>query len=253
VVFETSASPDSANSPDRDAEGAGFEPAGRFVRRRFSRPVHSQLCQPSEYRRRDSNPLVSWTPTPKAGASSITPRRRAVREAFEPSSERVLLASPGATMLQTRWSALTSSLVSDLYGGSGICRLSWPRTTRLGRTSSSSFPKTVIMTLGVVNGTRGNMLIAILFLASLTAALTTLYAGSRSSIEIVLTWLVAVAVAVLTGPRNLSSRARVRVPGEAASLPRSGQSEAGAPGRGGSQGGSGQKGSGTSWAQAPVR
>lgn len=70
-------------------------------------------------------------------------------------------------------------------------------------------PQTVLMTW-VVNSARGSMLLAMLFHASLATALTTLYPGSRSMVEIVLTWLVATAVVVRYGPRDLARCHRVQ-------------------------------------------
>jgi hypothetical protein len=63
----------------------------------------------------------------------------------------------------------------------------------------------------VVNSTRGSMLLAMLFHAGLATALTTLYPGSQSMVEIVLTWLVAAAVLVRYGPRELARRDRVQL------------------------------------------
>ena len=72
-------------------------------------------------------------------------------------------------------------------------------------------PQTVLMTW-VVNSTGGSMLLAMLFHASLATALTTLYPGSRSMVEVVLTWLVAAAVVLRYGPHDLARRGRVQLP-----------------------------------------
>jgi uncharacterized protein len=71
-------------------------------------------------------------------------------------------------------------------------------------------PQTVLMTW-VVNSTRGSMLLAMLFHAGLATALTTLYPGSQSMVEIALTWLVAAAVLVRYGPRDLARHHRVQL------------------------------------------
>jgi hypothetical protein len=72
-------------------------------------------------------------------------------------------------------------------------------------------PQTILMTW-LVNSTRGSMIIALLFHAGLVVALTPLYAGSYSLVEIVLTWLVAIAVIQHYGPRDLSTAIRVSLP-----------------------------------------
>jgi uncharacterized protein len=72
-------------------------------------------------------------------------------------------------------------------------------------------PQTVLMTW-VVNSARGSMLVAVLFHASLNTALTTLSVGSLSMVEIALTWLVAAAVLVRYGPRDLARLHRIQLP-----------------------------------------
>ena len=74
-------------------------------------------------------------------------------------------------------------------------------------------PHTVLMTW-VVNSTRGSMLLAMLFHAGLATALTTLYPGSQSMVEIALTWLMAAVVLVRFGPRDLARDNRVQLPEE---------------------------------------
>ncbi len=71
-------------------------------------------------------------------------------------------------------------------------------------------PQTVLMTW-VVNSTRGSMLLAMLVHASLACALTTLYPGSRSIVEIALTWLAAAAVLLRYGPTDLARHHRVQL------------------------------------------
>jgi hypothetical protein len=56
------------------------------------------------------------------------------------------------------------------------------------------------------------MLLALLFHAGLVVALTPLYAGSQSSIEVTLTWLITAAVVLRYGPRDLSKVTRVSLP-----------------------------------------
>jgi uncharacterized protein len=79
-------------------------------------------------------------------------------------------------------------------------------------------PQTVLMTW-VVNSARGSMLLAMLFHAGLNTALTTLYAGSWSTLEIVLTWLVTAVVVVRYGPRDLARRDRVQLPSASLATP----------------------------------
>ncbi len=55
------------------------------------------------------------------------------------------------------------------------------------------------------------MMLAMLVHASLATALTTLYPGSRSYVEIALTWLVAAAILVRYGPRDLARHHRVQL------------------------------------------
>ncbi len=116
-------------------------------------------------------------------------------------------------LLQGRWNALASSVVLGLVWGA------WhlPLMVALGDPPVPYLllivPQTVLMTW-VVNGTGGSMLLAMLFHAGLNTALTTLYAGSWSTLEILLTWLVAVAVVLRYGPRDLAPRGRVQFPEE---------------------------------------
>jgi hypothetical protein len=63
------------------------------------------------------------------------------------------------------------------------------------------------------------MLLAMLFHASLATALTTLYPGSRSLVEIALTWLVAAAVVLRCGPRDLARRGHAQAASPAARRP----------------------------------
>lgn len=113
--------------------------------------------------------------------------------------------------LQERWSALTSSVVLGLAWGV------WqsPLFVAYGESVIYSLllivPQTVLMTW-VVNSASGSMLLAMLFHAGLAVGLTALYAGSQSFVEIVLTWLVTIAVVLRYGPRDLSRAARVVLP-----------------------------------------
>jgi membrane protease YdiL (CAAX protease family) len=114
-------------------------------------------------------------------------------------------------LLQGRWNALASSVPLGLVWG--VWHL--PLMVAYGDPPVPYLllivPHTVLMTW-VVNSTRGSMLLAMLFHASLATALTTLYPGSRSMVEIVLTWLVAAAVLVRSGPRDLTRHNRVQLP-----------------------------------------
>jgi membrane protease YdiL (CAAX protease family) len=113
-------------------------------------------------------------------------------------------------LLQGRWNALVSSVLLGLFWG--VWHL--PLMVAYGDPPVPYLlliiPHTVLMTW-VVNSTRGSMLLAMLFHASLATALTTLYPGSRSMVEIVLTWLVAAAVLVRYGPRDLARGDRVKL------------------------------------------
>jgi membrane protease YdiL (CAAX protease family) len=114
-------------------------------------------------------------------------------------------------LLQGRWNALTASVVLGLVWGL------WHLPLMVANGESSVpyllliVPQTVLMTW-VVNSTRGSMLLAMLFHAGLATALTTLYPGSQSLVEIALTWLVAAAVLVRYGPRDLARHHRVQLP-----------------------------------------
>jgi uncharacterized protein len=112
-------------------------------------------------------------------------------------------------LLQRRWNALTASVVLGLVWG--VWHL--PLMVANGEPPIPYLvlivPQTMLMTW-VVNSTRGSMLLAMLFHAGLATALTTLYPGSRSMVEIVLTWLVAAAVLVRYGPGELARRDRVQ-------------------------------------------
>jgi uncharacterized protein len=112
-------------------------------------------------------------------------------------------------LLQGRWTALASSLLLGLVWG--VWHL--PLMVAYGDPPVPYLllivPHTVLMTW-VVNSARGSMLLAMLFHAGLATALTTFYPGSRSMVEIVLTWLVAAAVLVRYGPRDLARRDRVQ-------------------------------------------
>jgi membrane protease YdiL (CAAX protease family) len=114
-------------------------------------------------------------------------------------------------LLQGRWNALTASVVLGLVWG--VWHL--PLMVATGDPPVGYLllivPQTVLMTW-VVNSTRGSMLLAMLFHASLATALTTLYPGSRSYVEIALTWLLAAAVVLRYGPRDLARHHRVQFP-----------------------------------------
>jgi membrane protease YdiL (CAAX protease family) len=113
-------------------------------------------------------------------------------------------------LLQRRWNALTASVVLGLVWG--VWHL--PLMVANGEPPIPYLlliiPQTVLMTW-VVNSTRGSMLLAMLFHAGLACALTTLYPGSQSVVEIVLTWLVAAAVLVRYGPGDLARHHRVQL------------------------------------------
>lgn len=113
--------------------------------------------------------------------------------------------------LQERLNALTASIVLGLAWG--VWQL--PLFIAYGESVAHSLllivPQTVLMTW-VVNSARGSMWLAMLFHASLAVALTALYAGSVSSVEVVLTWLVAAVVVLIYGPSDLATRPRVSLP-----------------------------------------
>lgn len=119
-------------------------------------------------------------------------------------------------MLQGRWNALASSVVLGLVWGLWHLPLMVAYGDPIVLYLLLIVPHTVLMTW-VVNSARGSMLLAMLFHAGLSTALTTLYPGSRSVVEIVLTWLVAMVVVVRWGPRDLARCDRVRLP--SATLP----------------------------------
>ena len=114
-------------------------------------------------------------------------------------------------LLQGRWNALTASVLLGLVWG--VWHL--PLMVATGDPPVPYLllvvPQTVLMTW-VVNSTRGSMLLAMLFHAGLATALTTLYPGSQSMVEIALTWLVAAAVLVRYGPRDLARHNRTQLP-----------------------------------------
>jgi uncharacterized protein len=115
-------------------------------------------------------------------------------------------------LLQRRWSALVASVLLGLVWG--VWHL--PLMVATGEAPVPYLllivPHTVLMTW-VVNSTRGSMLLAMVFHAGLACALTTLYPGSQSIVEIALTWLVATAVLVRYGPHDLARHHRVQLPG----------------------------------------
>jgi uncharacterized protein len=114
-------------------------------------------------------------------------------------------------LLQGRWNALAASVLLGLVWGVWHLPLMVASGDPLVPYLLLIVPHTVLMTW-VVNSTRGSMLLAMLFHASLATALTTLYPGSRSMVEIVLTWLVAAAVVLHYGPGNLARHHRVQLP-----------------------------------------
>jgi uncharacterized protein len=114
-------------------------------------------------------------------------------------------------LLQARWNALASSVVLGLVWGVWHLPLMVAYGDPLVPYLLLIVPQTVLMTW-VVNSARGSMLLAMLFHAGLNTALTTLYPGSWSMVEIVLTWLVAVAVVLRYRPRDLARRDRVQLP-----------------------------------------
>jgi uncharacterized protein len=121
-------------------------------------------------------------------------------------------------VLQGRWTALASSVVLGLVWG--VWHL--PLMVATGEPPIPYLllivPQTVLMTW-VVNSARGSMLLAMLFHAGLNTALTTLYAGSWSTLEILLTWLVTAVVVVRYGPRDLARRDRVQLPSASLATP----------------------------------
>jgi uncharacterized protein len=113
-------------------------------------------------------------------------------------------------LLQGRWNALTASVLLGLVWGVWHLPLMAANGEPLVSYLLLIAPQTVLMTW-VVNSAQGSMLLAMLFHAGLATALTTLYPGSQSLVEIVLTWLVAAAVLVRYGPRDLARRDRVQL------------------------------------------
>ena len=113
-------------------------------------------------------------------------------------------------LLQGRWNALTASVVLGLVWGVWHLPLMVANGEPLVPYLLLIVPHTVLMTW-VVNSARGSMLLAMLFHAGLATALTTLYPGSQSIVEIALTWLVAGAVLVRYGPHDLARRDRVQL------------------------------------------
>ena len=112
-------------------------------------------------------------------------------------------------LLQGRWNALASSVVLGPVWGVWPLPLVVAYGDPLVPYLLLIVPQTALMTW-VVNSARGSMLLAMLFHAGLNTALTTLYPGSWSMVEIVLTWLVAAAVVLRDGPRDLARRERVQ-------------------------------------------
>ena len=114
-------------------------------------------------------------------------------------------------LLQGRWNALTASVLLGLVWGVWHLPLMVANGERPIPYLLLIVPHTILMTW-VVNSTRGSMLLAMLFHAGLATALTTLYPGSQSMVEIALTWLVAAAVLVRYGPRDLARHNRLQLP-----------------------------------------
>ncbi len=121
-------------------------------------------------------------------------------------------------LLQGRWNALAASVVLGLVWGVWHLPLMVAYGDPLVPYLLLIVPQTVLMTW-VVNSARGSMLLAMLFHASLNTALTTLYPGSRSMVEVALTWLVAVAVVLWWGPGDLAHRGRVQFPSASLATP----------------------------------
>ena len=113
-------------------------------------------------------------------------------------------------LLQGRWNALTASVLLGLVWGVWHLPLMVANGEPLVLYLLLIAPQTVLMTW-VVNSAQGSMLLAMLFHAGLATALTTLHPGSQSLVQIVLTWLVAAAVLVRYGPRDLARRDRVQL------------------------------------------
>jgi uncharacterized protein len=114
-------------------------------------------------------------------------------------------------LLQGRWNALTASVILGLVWGVWHLPLIVATGDPLVPYLLLIVPQTVLITW-VVNSTRGSMLLAMLFHASLACALTTLYPGSQSMVEIALTWLVAAAVLLRYGPADLARHNHVQLP-----------------------------------------
>jgi membrane protease YdiL (CAAX protease family) len=114
-------------------------------------------------------------------------------------------------LLQGRWNALASSVVLGLVWGVWHLLLMVAHGDPLVPYLLLIVPHTVLMTW-VVNCARGSMLLAMLFHAGLNTALTTLSVGSSSVVEILLTWLVTVAVILRYRPRELTPRGHARLP-----------------------------------------
>jgi uncharacterized protein len=121
-------------------------------------------------------------------------------------------------LLQGRWNALAASVVLGLVWGVWHLPLMVAYGDPLVPYLLLIVPQTVLMTW-VVNSARGSMLLAMLFHSSLNTALTTLYPGSRSMVEVALTWLVAVAVVLWWGPGDLARRGRVQFPSASLATP----------------------------------
>ena len=113
--------------------------------------------------------------------------------------------------LQWRWTALSSSVALGLIWGLWHLPLMVVYGDPFLPYMLLIVPQTIIFTW-LVNSAGGSMVIALLYHASLNTALTALYAGSWSPPQIVLTWLVAIAVTFRYGPRHLAARERVRIP-----------------------------------------
>jgi membrane protease YdiL (CAAX protease family) len=112
--------------------------------------------------------------------------------------------------LQSRWSALTSSVFLGVVWG--LWHL--PLIVAYGDSLAPYLALIVahsVLIAWIVNSTGGSMLLAMLFHAGLNTALPTLSTGATSPVELALTWLMTAVVIMRCGPRNLAS-ARISLP-----------------------------------------
>lgn len=113
--------------------------------------------------------------------------------------------------IQDRFEALTSSLLLGvLWGGWHL-----PLFVASGESVVLQLLQIVAVTVlitWVVNSTRGSMLLAMVFHASLVVSLVALKAGPVSWVEVTLTWAAAIVVIAAFGRRDLSRSRRTTWP-----------------------------------------